>query len=54
MNKLKDGIVLYHGSYCVVENPDLEDEAIAMELQKGYMVKGKVIRPSMVQVVANS
>lgn len=37
-----------------VENPDLEDESIAMELQKGYMVKGKVIRPAMVQVVANS
>ena len=37
-----------------VENPDLEDETIAQELQKGYMVKGRVIRPSMVQVVANS
>ena len=36
-----------------VQNPDLEDDAIAQELQKGYMVKGRVIRPSMVQVVAN-
>ena len=44
----------FHHSVLRVENPDLEDEAIAMELQKGYMVKGKVIRPSMVQVVANS
>ena len=43
-----------HQAVMRVENPDLEDEAIAMELQKGYMVKGKVIRPSMVQVVANS
>ena len=44
----------FHQAVMRVENPDLEDEAIAMELQKGYMVKGKVIRPSMVQVVANS
>ena len=44
----------FHQAEMRVENPDLEDEAIAMELQKGYMVKGKVIRPSMVQVVANS
>ena len=44
----------FHQAVMRVENPDLEDEAIAMELQKGYMVKGKVIRPSMVQAVANS
>ncbi len=44
----------FHQAVMRVENPDLEDEAIAMELQKGYMVKGKVIRPAMVQVVANS
>lgn len=44
----------FHQAVMRVENPDLEDESIAMELQKGYMVKGKVIRPSMVQVVANS
>ena len=44
----------YHQAVMRVENPDLEDDTIAMELQKGYMVKGKVIRPSMVQVVANS
>ena len=44
----------FHQAVMRVENPELEDETIAMELQKGYMVKGKVIRPSMVQVVANS
>ena len=44
----------FHQAVMRVENPDLEDEAIAMELQKDYMGKGKVIRPSMVQVVANS
>ena len=44
----------FHQAVMRVEKPELEDETIAMELQKGYMVKGKVIRPSMVQVVANS
>ena len=44
----------YHQAVMRVENPDLEDETIAQELQKGYMVKGRVIRPSMVQVVANN
>ena len=44
----------FHQAVMRVENPELEDETIAMELQKGYIVKGKVIRPSMVQVVANS
>ena len=31
----------------------VENDTIAMEMQKGYMVKGKVIRPAMVQVVSN-
>ncbi|MCR5176766.1 MAG: nucleotide exchange factor GrpE [Anaerovibrio sp.] len=43
----------YHQAVMRVENPELEDDTIAMEMQKGYMVKGKVIRPAMVQVVAN-
>lgn len=43
----------YHQAVMRVANPDLEDDTIAQELQKGYMVRGKVIRPSMVQVVAN-
>ena len=43
----------FHQAVMRVQNPDLEDDAIAQELQKGYMVKGRVIRPSMVQVVAN-
>ena len=44
----------FHQAVMRVENPDLEDDTIAQELQKGYMAKGKVIRPSMVQVVSNS
>ena len=43
----------FHQAVMRVQNPDLEDDTISAELQKGYMVKGKVIRPSMVQVVAN-
>lgn len=43
----------YHQAVMRVENPDLEDDTIAQELQKGYIVKGRVIRPSMVQVVSN-
>ena len=43
----------YHQAVMRVANPDLEDDTVAQELQKGYMVRGKVIRPSMVQVVAN-
>ena len=43
----------FHQAVMRVENPDLEDDTIAQELQKGYIVKGRVIRPSMVQVVNN-
>jgi molecular chaperone GrpE len=32
------------------ENADKPDGTILQELQKGYMVKGKTIRPSMVKV----
>lgn len=44
----------FHQAVMRVENPDLDDDTIAQELQKGYIVRGKVIRPSMVQVVSNS
>ena len=44
----------FHQAVMRVENPEMEDDQIAQELQKGYIVKGRVIRPSMVQVVANS
>ena len=43
----------FHQAVMRVQNEELEDDDIAQELQKGYMVKGRVIRPSMVQVVAN-
>ena len=43
----------FHQAVMRVQNADMEDDDIAQELQKGYMVKGRVIRPAMVQVVAN-
>ena len=43
----------FHQAVMRVQDPEKEDDTIAAELQKGYMVKGRVIRPSMVQVVSN-
>lgn len=43
----------FHQAVMRVQNPEMEDESIVAELQKGYIVKGRVIRPSMVQVVSN-
>ena len=43
----------FHQAVMRVQDPEKEDEMIEQELQKGYMVKGRVIRPSMVQVVSN-
>lgn len=43
----------YHQAVMRVQDEEHEDDDIAQELQKGYMIKGRVIRPSMVQVVAN-
>ena len=43
----------FHEAVMRVQNPKMEDDDIALEMQKGYMAKGRVIRPSMVQVVAN-
>ncbi len=36
MNQLKDGIVLYHGSYCVVEKPDLNKCALYKDFGQGF------------------
>ncbi len=43
----------FHQAVMRVQDLEKEDDTIAMELQKGYMVKGRVVRPSMVQVVSN-
>jgi len=39
-----------HMAVMVEENEEVENNHIIMELQKGYVLKGKVVRPSMVKV----
>ena len=41
---------VYHHAVMVEDNPEFEDDHIILELQKGYTMKGKVIRPTMVKV----
>lgn len=43
-----------HEAVIRVEDSTQPDGIIVEELQKGYIVKGKVIRPSMVKVVGNN
>ena len=43
----------YHQAVGTVTDESKEDGMIAVELQSGYMARGRVIRPSMVQVVHN-
>lgn len=42
-----------HEAVMRIEDPSQPDGMIVQELQKGYKVQGKVIRPSMVKVVSN-
>ncbi|SHI37240.1 nucleotide exchange factor GrpE [Propionispora hippei] len=42
-----------HEAVMRVEDPEQPDGTITEELQKGYSVRGKVVRPSMVKVVSN-
>ncbi|ADO83449.1 nucleotide exchange factor GrpE [Ilyobacter polytropus] len=39
-----------HMAVIAEDSPEHEDDDIILELQKGYKLKGKVIRPSMVKV----
>ena len=43
----------FHQAVARIADPDKEEGAIAAELQRGYIARGRVIRPSMVQVVSN-
>lgn len=36
MKNLEDGMILYHGSYCVVKNPDLEKCAMYKDFGRGF------------------
>ena len=44
----------FHQAVGAVQDDSKQDGAIAAEFQRGYIARGKVIRPSMVQVVNNS
>ena len=44
----------FHQAVGAVQDDSKQDGAIATEFQRGYIARGKVIRPSMVQVVNNS
>ena len=44
----------FHQAVGTVKDDTKADGLIAAELQRGYTARGKVIRPSMVQVVSNS
>ena len=55
MNKLEDGIVLYHGSYCVVENPVLEKCAMYKDFGQGfYLTTSKEQAKSFAKISAIS
>ena len=43
----------FHQAVGAVQDDSKADGAIAAEFQRGYIARGKVIRPSMVQVVSN-
>ena len=43
----------FHQAVGAVQDDSKQDGAIAAEFQRGYIARGKVIRPSMVQVVNN-
>ena len=43
----------YHQAVGRIADPDKKDDMIAAEFQRGYIARGRVIRPSMVQVVSN-
>ena len=44
----------FHQAVGSIQDETQEDGAIAAEFQRGYVAHGRVIRPSMVQVVNNS
>ncbi len=43
----------FHQAVMRTADPDKEDDTVSQVLQMGYQAKGRVIRPAMVQVVAN-
>ena len=43
----------FHQAVMRVEDTTKEDNTVVEELQKGYIVQARVIRPSMVKLIAN-
>jgi molecular chaperone GrpE len=43
-----------HNAIAVVERDDVKDSTVIEEIRKGYMMRGKVIRPSIVKVAVKS
>ena len=44
MQKISDGLVLYHGSYCEVSVPDLKKCAKQKDLDKDFILRLRKIR----------
>ena len=54
MKKLEEGMVLYHGSYCVVENPDLKKCALYKDFGQGfYLTTSKEQAKSFAKISAS-
>ncbi len=43
----------YHESLAVEDNPNLPDNIVIEEYQKGYLMRGRLLRPSLVKVARN-
>ncbi len=53
MKQLEEGMILYHGSYCVVENPDLQKCAKFKDFGKGfYLTTSKEQAKSFAKITA--
>lgn len=44
---------VYHNAVMQEENSEVEDQTIIKELQKGYLLQGRLLRPAMVVVARN-
>ena len=53
MKQLEEGMILYHGSYCVVENPDLQKCAKYKDFGQGfYLTTSKEQAKSFAKITA--
>ncbi len=53
MKKLEENLILYHGSYCVVENPDLKKCSFYKDFGQGfYLTSSKIQAKSFAKISA--